>query len=120
MVASRPPTTNGKLSDVARHVVLPAGITSKGSATSARKLAALDDETVRRVAASLAADPEVVEGVLREVASQFHDTAMVATRESERRAELAALAPLLVSIPLLDGDVNDIADLLAIAEHFDT
>ena len=100
--------------------VLPAGITSKASATSARKLAALDDQTVARIAASLDADPEVVGEVLRDVATQFHDTAMVATRESERRAELAALAPLLVSIPLLTGDVNDVADLLQIAEHFDT
>ena len=58
--------------------------------------------------------------MLRDVATQFHDTAMVATRESERRAELAALAPLLVAIPLLAGDVNDVADLLEIAEHFDT
>jgi anion-transporting ArsA/GET3 family ATPase len=100
--------------------VLPAGITSKASATSARKLAALDTGTVQRVAAALDADPEVVDGVLRDVAAQFHDTAMVATRESERRAELAALAPLLVSIPLLAGDANDVADLLEIAEHFDT
>jgi hypothetical protein len=100
--------------------VLPAGITSKASATSARKLAALDSGTVQRVAAILDAEPDVVDGVLRDVAAQFHDTAMVATRESERRAELAALAPLLVSIPLLEGDANDIADLLEIAEHFDT
>ena len=100
--------------------VLPSGITSKGSATSARKLAALDTDTVERVATSLAAEPDIVGSVLHEIATQFHDTAMVATRESERRAELAALAPLLVSIPLLAGDVNDIADLLAIAEHFDT
>jgi hypothetical protein len=58
--------------------------------------------------------------VLREIATQFHDTAMVATRESERCEELGALAPLLVSIPLLEGDANDIADLLAIAGHFDS
>ena len=73
-----------------------------------------------RVAATLDADPEVVGEVLRDVATQFHDTAMVATRESERRAELAASAPMLVAIPLLAGDVNDVADLLEIAEHFDT
>ena len=72
------------------------------------------------MAAALDADPDVVDAVLRDVANQFHDTAMVATRESERRAELAALAPLLVSIPLLEGDANDVADLLEIAEHFDT
>ncbi len=99
--------------------VLPPGITSKASATSARRLAKLDKAAVASVASAIEAPPDVVGEVLREIAEQFHDTAMVATRESERSAELAALAPLLVAVPLLDGDVNDIGDLLAIAAHFD-
>jgi anion-transporting ArsA/GET3 family ATPase len=99
--------------------VLPAGITAKASATSARKLAAVGVEVVEEVASTLGAAPELVGEVLREVATQFHETAMVATRESERRVELAELAHLLVSVPLLDGDVNDIGDLLEIASHFD-
>jgi anion-transporting ArsA/GET3 family ATPase len=99
--------------------VLPAGITSKASGTSARRLAALDDASVAKVASAVDAPPDMVAAVLHEVAVQFHDTAMVATREAERRAELSDLAPLLVSIPLLEGDVNDVGDLLAIAEHFD-
>ncbi len=99
--------------------VLPPAITSKASATSARRLAKLDKSAVASVASAIEAPPDVVGEVLREIAEQFHDTAMVATRESERSAELAALAPLLVAVPLLDGDVNDIGDLLAIAAHFD-
>jgi anion-transporting ArsA/GET3 family ATPase len=99
--------------------VLPAGITAKASATSARRLAALDAASVNEVASALDAPSDVVAAVLHEIASQFHDTAMVATRESERRDELSELAPLLVSVPLLAGDVNDVGDLLAIAEHFD-
>ncbi len=99
--------------------VLPSGITSKASATSARRLAKLDKAAVASVASAIEAPPDVVGEVLREIAEQFHDTAMVATRESERSAELAALAPMLVAVPLLDGDVNDIGDLLAIAAHFD-
>jgi anion-transporting ArsA/GET3 family ATPase len=99
--------------------VLPPGITARASGTSARRLAALDAATVEEIATILDAPSDVVAEVLHEVATQFHDTAMVATREGERRSELSELAPLLVSIPLLEGDVNDVGDLLAIAEHFD-
>ena len=38
-------------------------------------------------------DADVVADVLTQVAESFHDVALVATREAERRAELAALAP---------------------------
>ncbi len=110
---------NMHLGAIVANRVLPSGITAKASATSARKLAALGDDVVGQVAAAIGEPPELVGDVLREVATQFHETAMVATRESERREELADLAPLLVSVPLLDGDVNDIADLLEIAAHFD-
>jgi hypothetical protein len=41
----------------------------------------------------------------------------VATREAERRAELTALAPLVVAAPTFGHDVNDVADLLALGAH---
>jgi anion-transporting ArsA/GET3 family ATPase len=107
------------LGGIVANRVLPQAITSKASATSARRLSELDKDAVATVASAVDAAPSVVGGVLREIADQFHDSAMVATREAERSTELAALAPLLVSVPLLDGDVNDVGDLLAIAEHFD-
>ena len=43
--------------------------------------------------AAAAVDERVVHDVLAGVAASFHDVALVATREAERRAELAALAP---------------------------
>ena len=46
------------------------------------------------------ADPTSSAGCCARSPTQFHDTAMVATRESERCAELAALAPLLVVDPV--------------------
>lgn len=100
---------------------LPPTFTAKASATSARKLetaadGALADEVVAALAAS--ADRNVVAGVLTEVATRFHDIAVVATREAERRAELAQLAELVVTVPILDGDVNDLADLHRLAEAF--
>ena len=39
--------------------------------------------------------------VLAEVAARFHDVALVATREAERRAELAALAPQVLDVAAL-------------------
>ena len=49
-----------------------------------------------------------------QVAESFHDVALVATREAERRAELAALAPQVVDVEALPSDVHDLAGLLAI------
>jgi len=57
--------------------------------------------------------------VLGETAEGFHDTSVVVAREAERRTELAALAPLLVTVPVLDRDVNDLGDLLEVGRHLD-
>ncbi len=100
--------------------VLPSSFTAKPAANSARKLAALEDTGVSEMAAVIDAEPAVVGEVLREIGTRFHDTAVVAAREAERRAELAELAPILVSVPVLEGDVNDLGDLIQIAAHFDT
>ncbi len=52
--------------------------------------------------------------MLTQVAESFHDVALVATREAERRAELAALAPQVVDVEALPSDVHDLEGLLAI------
>jgi anion-transporting ArsA/GET3 family ATPase len=99
--------------------VLPTAFTAKASATSARKLAkAARGDLAAEVGGEIGADPIVVGDVLTEIATRFHDVAVVATREAERRAELSDLSPLVVSAPMLDRDVNDIADLLHLAAHF--
>ena len=59
-------------------------------------------------------DADVVAHVLARVAESFHDVALVATREAERRAELAALAPQVVDVEALPSDVHDLDGLLAI------
>ena len=99
--------------------VLPISMTAKASATSARKLVkAADGDLADQIAEQLDAPPGVVTDVLTEVGTRFHDVAVVATREAERRAELADLCHLLVAVPVLDRDVNDVADLLELAAHF--
>ncbi len=42
---------------------------------------------------------------------------MVATREAERRAELAALAPQVLDVEALQSDVHDLSGLLAIVDN---
>lgn len=99
--------------------VMPQSFMAKGSATSARKLVKLADEGLAdQVAEQLDADPDATSAVLTEIGQRFHEVAVVATREAERRAELAELTPLLVAAPMLDRDINNVADLLELAAHY--
>jgi hypothetical protein len=50
------------------------------------------------------------------VAESFHDVALVATREAERRAELAALTSQVLDVEALPSDVHDVGGLLAIVD----
>jgi anion-transporting ArsA/GET3 family ATPase len=104
--------------------VLPTALTRRAAATSAKRLgeAAAAGPLVAEVAAALGAagpavDDKVVRDVLTEIAERFHDVALVATREAERRAELAALAPQVIDVPSLDSDVNDLRSLLTLVDH---
>ena len=104
--------------------VLPPALTSRAATSSARRLgdAASDGVLVPAVTAALSrggapADERVVRGVLTAVAANFHDVALVATREAERRAELAALAPQVLDVPSLDSDIHDVLGLMTLAGH---
>ncbi len=99
--------------------VLPSAFTRPAAATSARALAgAVESDLADEVAVRLDADPDVTGGVLAEIAARFHDVAVVANREAERRAELAEQTSIVLTAPALDRDINDVADLLALADHF--
>ena len=99
--------------------VLPTSFTLRRAATSARKLARVaEGPLARSVAATVSSEPSVVAEVLTEIATRFHDVAVVAKRESERRAELAEMTSLLVTAPILDRDINDLGDLYALAGSF--
>jgi anion-transporting ArsA/GET3 family ATPase len=106
--------------------VLPTALTRRGAVDSANRLAQRvdDEEFVGAVAAELnhrgqaaAAEPKVVRDVLAEVATRFHDVAIVAMREAERRAELAELAPQVLDAPTLDSDIFDLSGLLTLVGH---
>jgi anion-transporting ArsA/GET3 family ATPase len=98
--------------------VLPTEFMAKGAANSAKRLhAASGGPLADRIAVEIDAPVDVVSSTLDAAASRFHDIALVATREAERRAELEGLAALLLTAPTLDRDINDVADLLALGEH---
>ena len=104
--------------------MLPPALTRRAATTSAKRLGEVVDDgtlvaTVTDELARLgpAVDERVVHDVLAGVAASFHDVALVATREAERRAELAELAPQVLDVPTLDSDIHDVGGLLTIAGH---
>jgi anion-transporting ArsA/GET3 family ATPase len=106
--------------------VLPSSLTRRGAAASAKRLATATADDDAGLAAAVAdrlsatgpaVDGRVVRDVLAEVAARFHDVALVATREAERRAELAALAPQVLDVPSLDSDINDLSGLSTVVGH---
>ncbi len=98
--------------------VLPTEFMAKGAANSAKRLhTASSGALAKRIAAEIDSPADVVSSTLDAAASRFHDIALVATREAERRAELEGMAALVLTAPTLDRDINDVADLLALGEY---
>jgi anion-transporting ArsA/GET3 family ATPase len=99
--------------------VLPEELAGHEAADSAARLLELaDTELAGTVAASLdGASPAQVSTVLSQIATRFDDIALVAARESDRRSELAELAPSVVSVPWMTGDIHDLAGLGILAGH---
>ncbi|MCU1366431.1 MAG: putative anion transporting ATPase [Ilumatobacteraceae bacterium] len=93
---------------------MPPVLREPSVAKAASKLgdAAANSGLADDLGAKLDAEPDVVRGILGEIAGRFHDIAMVATREAERRAELQRLAPFTSTAPALDHDIHNLASLL--------
>jgi anion-transporting ArsA/GET3 family ATPase len=98
---------------------LPASMRDRGAAKSATALAAAveDRAWARKVARAATADIATTVDVLTTAAAGFQDIVVVAKREAERRAELAQLAPVVVSAPALESDVHDLAGLFTLGAH---
>lgn len=99
--------------------VLPSRLARQEAAASATALAAAaSGELADDVAAAMGdVSRDDVASVLAKIAAAFDDVALVAAREAERRAELVALAPVLVDVPWMPGDIHDIAGLADLAKH---
>lgn len=93
---------------------LPTSIRQPGAAKAARTLLTATDTggLAGELAAALGTDDATTRAVLVEVAERFHDIAVVASREAERRAELEDLGALTVAVPSLAHDVHDLAGLV--------
>jgi hypothetical protein len=81
------------------------------------RAAADDPAQLGALAAAAGADVAAVRGVVTEVSERFHDVAVVASREAERRSELEALGVLTVVAPTLAHDVADLAGLVELGGH---
>lgn len=62
-------------------------------------------------------DPPTVSRVLHTVAESFLNFSVVAKREAELRAELAAAPDLVLSVPYFEADVCDLAGLTRMGDH---
>jgi anion-transporting ArsA/GET3 family ATPase len=98
--------------------VMPEALAGEPAAAAATALLQQADGALAvAVADSLGEPVKRVRSVLSHVATGFDDVALVAARESDRRSELAALAPMLLAVPWLSGDIHDLAGLSDLADH---
>jgi anion-transporting ArsA/GET3 family ATPase len=95
---------------------LPTWLLDDGPAAAAAELRDEADALGSTLAEVVDAPPARVSRVLTEVGESFDSYAVVAKREAEQRAELAATADVLVTVPILDEPVNDLASLIRLGE----
>ena len=86
-------------------------------AASRLGVAAKQENLSADLGAALKVEPDVIQTILGEIAMSFHDIAMVATREAERRSELERLAPFTAIAPALDHDIHNLRSLLELGEQ---
>jgi anion-transporting ArsA/GET3 family ATPase len=70
-----------------------------------------------RVPQEKSLDPATVSRVLHTVGESFLNFSVVAKREAELRAELAAAPDLVLSVPYFEADVHDLAGLARMGDH---
>lgn len=99
--------------------VLPHELAGTAAAESAEALRERSGpELASAIASELDDAPiDVVDSVLDQLAERFDDVALVASRETERRVELASLTPSMLEVPWLSGDIHDLAGLGALVDR---
>jgi anion-transporting ArsA/GET3 family ATPase len=102
------------LGAVVLNKVLPDWFDARDATRAAQRLCA---DAVGMAAAVAKAEPDIgdetqVARVLGEVGESFLNFEVVARREAEQRAELAAHADVVATIPYADHDITDLAGLL--------
>jgi anion-transporting ArsA/GET3 family ATPase len=104
------------LGAVVLNKVLPSWLVDRRSATAARALEKRAGPVAAEVAAALGEHAEQVERVLHEVGTSFLNFQVVAQREAETRAELAATPDVVAAVPYFDRDIVDVEGLLRLGD----
>ena len=91
--------------------VLPKTLGALAARESANQLVERADALAREMAPFIAAEPALVARVLAEVGGRFQDFGVVASRQAERQAELAAMCPLVVPVPWFEQGGDDLTTL---------
>jgi anion-transporting ArsA/GET3 family ATPase len=87
-------------------------------ATAAAKRLCKEPEALAEALAAVdgLGKPDQVARVLHEVGESFLNFQVVAKREAEQRAELAAAPEVVATVPYADHDITDVAGLLTLGE----
>jgi anion-transporting ArsA/GET3 family ATPase len=104
------------LGAVVLNKVLPTWLLADEPARLADRLREDRATIAAAVATRLGAGERLTERVLGEVADAFTNYQLVAKREAEQQAQLAATPEVLVSVPAFDSDIHDLRGLLRIGE----
>jgi anion-transporting ArsA/GET3 family ATPase len=104
------------LGAVVLNKVLPRWFLDEGTTASAHALVSGAPVVAGALPAELGV-PEQVTRVLREVGESFLNFQVVAKREAETRAELAAAPEVIATVPYFDEDITDLAGLLRLGEQ---
>ena len=107
------------LGAVVLNKVLPDYLRDREAAASAKTLAN-DAEAIGKALADRIegiGDAKTLERVLREVGESFLNFQVVATREAETQAELAASPEVIATVPYFDSDIYDLSGLIRLGDH---
>lgn len=99
--------------------VLPAYLLDPDAHAAAERLRSGTAELVAALSSQLGeqpCEPHMAQRVLTEVADSFLRFALVAKRETEQRAELAAVPDVVAAVPYMETDIYDLAGLLRVGE----
>ena len=107
------------LGAVVLNKVLPDYLRDREAAASAKTLANDGEAIAKALADRVEAigDSKTLERVLREVGESFLNFQVVATREAETQAELAASPEVIATVPYFDSDIYDLGGLIRLGDH---
>ncbi len=104
------------LGAVVLNKVLPGWFLDAG-ATDAAKVLCAEAPRLAEAVDVASGSPQQVARVLHEVGESFLNFQVVAKREAEMRAELAAAPEVVASVPYFDHDITDLPGLLLLGEQ---